>query len=269
MVESYDLIFLVITYIIAIISVIIFILSALFIIIEFCIYKKNTYKAITYTFLGISIIGIYLTLPWCFLGLATNTNSSKAESYYKMAVNTALLPTVKSYMLYNLGKYNETISKNGDKAIENYEKAISNENIKTCNPNNLNNNSCKDYIFISLVSLCYLYSYKQDTNNCEKVCNAVGLQYITAEHYIQKRDYNNALAILNTQINNPDQKDNNLGRAYAMRAYIYEKLGKHNEAKKEFETAKKFSNSQIITELQNNNNYYEDFYNKQRLEYKF
>ena len=187
-----------------------------------------------------------------------------------MAVNTALLPTVKSYMLYHMGTYNETISKDGNKAIENYEKSISYSDSQYCNINNYKQNGkCKDYIFSGLISLCNLYTIKGNTEKGIKICNQVGLKNMIVMNYILNNDYTNALIKINESIKQIETLKTSNGLNYAIRANIYEQLGEKQKAQKDFEKAQKISNDERIQKVKSNKNYYKDFYNKKRIEYKF
>ena len=270
MTSSYDLLFLVSVYTFSFVVLLTFIIAGLTIIIEQIKNKKITRKIIKFSILGISFICIYLTLCWWFLAIAMNSkNIQIAEKYHNLAVKTAIIPSVKSYMYYNEGAFYE-YTHNGEKAILSFNKAVSNTNPQTCNIKNYPNKACKDYIFSSFISLCNLYTIKGDSEKGTLICSNVGLYNMTVVNYLLKKDYTNALNKINeniTRFENSNKKPD--GLSYAIRGNIYEHLGKAKEAQKDYKKAQTISKNTRIKQIQNNKNFYEDFYKLKQSEYGF
>ncbi len=270
MTSSYDLLFLVGVYTFSFVALLIFIISGLTIIIEQIKTKKITHKIIKFSFLGISFICLYLTLCWWFLALAINCKDIQiAEKYHNLAVKTAIIPSVKSYMYYNEGSFYE-YTHNGEKAILSFNKAISDTNPKTCNIQNYQNKDCKSYIFSSYISLCNLYTIKGDSEKGTAVCNNVGLYNMAVVNYLLKKDYTNALNKINENITRFETSNKRPdGLSYAIRGNIYEHIGKTQEAQKDYLKAQTISKNAKIKQIKNNKNFYEDFYKLKQSEYGF
>lgn len=270
MTSSYDLLFLVSVYTLSFVAFIIFLISSITIIIEQIATKKINHKIIKFSLLSISFICLYLTLCWWFLAIAMNCKDIQiSEKYHNLAVKTATIPSVKSYMYYNEGSFYE-YTHNGEKAILSFNKAVSNTNPQTCNIKNYPTKDCKDYIFSSFISLCNLYTIKGDSKKGTLICSNVGLYNMTVVNYLLKKDYTNALNIINeniTRFENSNKKPD--GLSYAIRGNIYEHLGKAKEAQKDYKKAQTISKNAKIKQIKNNKNFYEDFYKLKQSEYGF
>lgn len=270
MTSSYDLLFLVGVYTFSFVALLTFIISGLTIIIEQIKNKRISHRIIKFSFLGISFICIYVTLSWWFLALAANCKEIQiVEKYHNLAVKTAIIPSVKSYMYYNEGAFYES-THNGEKALLSFNKAISNTNPQTCNIQNYPNKDCKDYIFSSYISLCFLYTIKGDFEKGTAACNNIGLYNMTVINYLLKKDYTNALNKINENITRFETSNKRPdGLSYAIRGNIYEHIGKNKEAQKDYQKAQTISKNAKIKQIQNNKNFYEDFYKLKQIEYGF
>jgi len=213
------------------------------------ILKKQVIKAkiIKFILIGICTIGIILSMPLWFWGLSYTTKSEKQmELYAKLAVQTAVLPEEKTIMCENLGDIYYLYLKDGNKAIEAYEKANSS---------------------FGNIHLCSLYTIKGNTQKAIDKCNLTELYSLLAVNYILQDDYTEALEQINKKFDSPERKNCS---DYMMRGFIYKKLNQPEKAQKDFEQALSMGkNTKNIKEISTNDNYFKELYAKRKIEYKF
>lgn len=244
--DKYGLIFLLFNYAVSIISLVLFIYIITICSIDLIKKRHIAQKKIKFLLLFICIVCIVLSAPWWFLSLAYNTKSeTNIELFHKLSVKSSILPSVRSYMYGNLGSYYYA-NYEGEKAISVFEQLKFPD---------------------SLYFLCSLYTSKGDYAKGVEVCNAVGMHQAVSVNYILSKDYKKALEAINLKFKKPE----NLNcMDYATRGYIYKKLGKKSEAKKDFEIAFKMcKNAENIKKMSFEDNYFEKFYATQKEKYKF
>ena len=193
---------------------------------------------------------LYLGLPFWFLSAAYKAEESeKAEKLYKLSINTSVIPSVKSFMTAELGEH-YLQNFDGKQAIIAFE----------------NSRKIRDDKHAS-VMLCLLYSYKGDTENAVESCSKNDYFQSVAINYILAKDYKNAMEVINKSLKS-DKKPSCWD--YAVRAYIYRKLGKNDLFEKDYQKAKSLCpQSKPLESLYKNKNYYEEYYAQKKKEFKF
>lgn len=220
------------------------------------------YKAAKYSVIAVCFAGLLYVLPFGFhylslysspgKGLSPSTAYSEKEKiqmvkYSKLAVQTSVLPSVKSYMYSELGLTYANILE-GNKAIEAYEKVKGISNIYPAN-----------------VHLCSLYTIKGDYAKSIKACELAGAQQYVAIYYILQDNYPEALNQINRKI---ESKRKNCGD-YMMRGFIYKKLNQPQKAQKDFEQAQALCNTDVVKDISTNDNYYKEVFAQKKKQYKF
>lgn len=244
---KYDFLFCLLTYTLSFAALVLFCILTVKCLID--IFKKREIKnkIIKFFLIFVCVTGMILSLPFWFAGMSFSVakTNEEIESYSKLAVKTAILPSVKSYMYYELGNVYQVFFEDGKKAIENYEKS---KEPYTC------------------VNLCTLYIYKRDYDNALKNCSDAKLYQLTAINYILQNDYKQALNSIDKKLQNP--KNANC-TDYAVRGYIYRKAGQSVLSDKDFDKALKMCpKSEKIKNIYSNENYFDELYTKKRKEYK-
>lgn len=210
--------------------------------------KKLQISPVNIVIVLISLFILYLGLPFWFLKAAYSVEGENAETLHKVSVNTALLPSVRSFMKAELGSYYMRIFE-GEKAIGAFEDSMKIQENKH-----------------SSVMLCMLYSFKGDRENAVDMCLKTGMHQLAAVNYSLKKDYQQALDIINKEISS----DKDTCWNYALRASVYRKLGKKDLFEQDYKTAKSLCPGNTkLDEIYADENYYENFYNQKKKEFKF
>lgn len=214
-------------------------------------YKSKTFKflPIKISLIVISLLVIYLGIPFWFLGAAYNNyDSEKAEHFYDLAIKTALMPSVKALMYNEKGAY-YAISFRGTEAIAAYEKSYE---IK------------KDEA--PLHQLCLLYTVKGDYDKAVGTCVQTSHNQMAAINSILNKNYPLALNVINIEFKNeqPTCWD------YAVRGYIYRALGRKERFESDFETAFNLCPNNVkLNDIYENSRYYEEYYIDLRKKFHF
>lgn len=216
------------------------------------------YKAVKFSVIAVCLAGLLYVLPFGFHWLAlrvggtdeaplSEKDKTQIVKYSKLAVQTAVLPSVKSYMYYNLGSQYHWMFE-GSKAIEAYEKS---KEYKGITDNSYNAN----------IHLCILYTIKGDFANGVKSCTDAGLYQSVAVNYILQDNYTEALNQINKKFASPKRKNCS---DYMTRGFIYKKLNQPDKAQKDFEQARSLPcQKDKIEAVSTNENYYKEL-NAQR-----
>lgn len=244
--DKYGLNFLLFTYIVSIISFVLFLYISVVCIIDLIKKREVVQKQIKSAVILICLVCMILAAPWWFLSFAFNTRNAKnIELFHKLAVKTSILPSVRSYMYNSLGGYYYA-NFEGKKAIFAYEKSK---------------------FLDSLFPLCALYTIKGDYVKGIEVCAAVGMYQAVSVNYILNKDYKKALETINLKFKNPQ----NLNcMDYATRGFIYKKSGQKTEAAEDFDKAYKMcKNAERIKKIIYEDNYFENLYAEKMIKYNF
>lgn len=197
----------------------------------------------------LSLVILYLGVPFWFLSQAQNKEGVEAEKLYKLAVKTALIPSVKSEMLQFSGSYYVTVF-NGKEAVKAFEQSLK-----------INENK------VSVSQLCNLYTIKGDYDAAIGMCEKFNLRQIIAVNYILQNDYKNAYEVINKKIQNGE---NITYWDYATRAYINRKTGKKDLFEQDYQKAlESCPNNEVLKKLYKNENYYKDLYSEYKKQYNF
>ena len=268
----HDLVFHLLIYISSIAAAVIFVLTGIRTAVELLKNKKIACKAVKFSVSALCLAWLYLSLPWWFIVLASDQKIPQKEAfYYKLAANTAVIPSVKSSIYSWLGRL-YYINDNGPDALIYNRKAVELDNsYELCDADNPDRNrQCKDHIWGSLYNLCDLYTVKGDVQNGVKVCNLIGLPNYAAINHILKDDYQKALDTINERIVHRRHGSQIYCTNYALRAYIYERLNKPKESKEDYDKASKLcTNPKHFNNLKHNKNFYKDLFAKRKIQYGF
>lgn len=217
--------------------------------VEFYKYKTFKFLPVKLSLILIPLLVIYFGIPFWFLGAAYNNyNSEKAESFYDLAIKTALLPSVKALMHYEKGSFYSLAFKGSD-AINAYEKSY--EIKKDDAP---------------LHQLCLLYTVKGDYDKAVGTCVQTSHNQMAAINSILNKNYPLALNVINIEFKNeqPTCWD------YAVRGYIYRALGRKDRFESDFDTAFNLCpKNDKLRELYENSSYYEEYYTDLRKKFHF
>lgn len=210
--------------------------------------KNFNSGVVEYIFIIVCLVFQYLALPWWLTSAAFNMKDyAKAEGFYKAAVKTALIPSVKAFAYENLAYY-YGIRFEGQKSIDAFVKS------NAIKPNPGNN-----------AKLCLLYSFKGDTENAINSCLNSESYRLAAVNYSMTKNYKKALETLNKRFDeNPGCWD------YAVRGYIYGKAGDKNAFKKDTDKALEMCpDYKQLRDFTKNPDYYEKLFAKNKKKYKF
>ena len=210
--------------------------------------KKLQISPVNIVIVLISLFILYLGLPFWFLKAAYSAEGENAETLHKVSINTALLPSVRSFMKAELGAYYMRIFE-GEKAIKAFEDSMKIQENKH-----------------SSVMLCMLYSFKGDRENAVDMCLKTGMHQLAAVNYSLKKDYEKSLDIINREI----ESDKDECWNYAVRASVNRKLGSNEQFEKDYKKAKSLCpNNKQLDSLYKNKNYYEEYYEQKKKEFRF
>lgn len=239
----------VVMFVLSILCLVVLVGVALWSGIEFYKYKTFKFLPIKISLILISFLVIYLGVPFWFLGAAyKNYNNAKAEHFYNLAIQTALLPSVKALMHYEKGSFYSLAFKGSD-AINAYEKSY--EIKKEDAP---------------LHQLCMLYTVKGDYDKAVGTCVQTSHNQMAAINSILNKNYPLALNVINIEFKNeqPTCWD------YAVRGYIYRALGRKDRFESDFDTAFNLCpKNDKLRELYENSSYYEEYYTDLRKKFHF
>ena len=210
--------------------------------------KKLQISPVNIVIVLISLFILYLGLPFWFLKAAYSAEGENAETLHKVSINTALLPSVRSFMKAELGAYYMRIFE-GEKAIKAFEDSMKIQENKH-----------------SSVMLCMLYSFKGDRENAVDMCLKTGMHQLAAVNYSLKKDYEKSLNIINREI----ESDKDTCWNYALRASVNRKLGKKDLFERDYKNAKSLCpGNAALDKLYKAENYYENVYNQKKKEFRF
>ena len=241
----------VVMFLLAFVAVLLLLVISIFVCVNS--YKQKSLKItrLQVILASISFIILYLTLPFGLLAASHKATQNDAEKLHKLAIKTAVIPSVKAEMLKELGSY-YLISQQGEKALQFFENSVKTSENKE-----------------AISQLCLLYTVKGDYDLALSTCKKTGLEQIIAVNYILQEDYKKAYGVINVKM----QKNKNKNITcwdYAIRGYINRKLGKRNLFEIDYAKAKKLCpDNQLLQELYQNENYYKDAYSKYRKYYNF
>ena len=249
MIQDDLLITIVIMFLLSILAVLLILFVMIFTGVNFYKTKKFKINPVHSIIIVISFIILYLGLPFWFLGAANDAEAARAENMHKLSVKTSVLPSVKSFMLAELGGYYMRYFE-GEKAIKAFEESIK---IKENKP--------------SSASLCLLYSFKADREKAIDMCSRVEAMQTVAIMHILEKDYKTATGIINKLIETRKHPE---CWNYAIRAYINRKNGNEARFESDYRQAETMCpGSKELESLYKNKNYYEDFYSQKKKEFKF
>lgn len=239
-----------ITFLISLVSLFaIFVATILFIV----FYKKNRKKKLIVGYLitlGVSIFGMYISLPWIFLNEAVHQTDNKlAVAYYDTALKTAVFPKVKATIYDFKASHYFIGEKNLPLAIENCEKF-----------NLLKGDLPGD------CGLWDMYIINKDYDKAIELLTKKNMTQMKAVVYLLKGETKAAIEILTQKINiAPKAWD------YAYRANFYDYAGKHDLAVKDYEKALELNPNMNtypnFKAMRANKNYFFDKLKQNRKEY--
>lgn len=185
----------------------------------FSVKKSRKYITCKAIILLVYLLIIVFNMPFYFFIKALNTKEIspvKAEKYYLLAKNTAIIPSVKLYMCYELisfyGSYSYKGEDRGKKIIDICEKNIE---------------LSKDMlVYLIKYRICAAYFWKPDRAKLNNYCGSI--ESLLAVDYMRNKEYNEALEIINNDINKYDSKYPQRKIpcvSYGIRANIYKKMG--------------------------------------------
>ncbi len=239
----------VVMFLLVILAVALLLITLIFVAINSGKQKKFVISPVQIVVSLVSLIILYLWLPFGFLSLSQNKEGVEAEKLYKLAVKTALIPSVKSEMLQFLGSYYAAVY-NGKEAVKAFEQSFK-----------INENK------VAVAQLCNLYTIKGDYEEAIGMCKKLNLQQIIAVNYILQNDYKNAYEVINKKIQNGE---NITHWDYATRAYINRKINKKDLFEKDYQKAlESCPNNALLKKLYENENYYDDLYLQYKKQYSF
>ena len=200
------------------------------------------------------LLVMVLNIPFYFFikALDKGISTVKAEKYYLLAKDTAIIPPVKLYMYYELISFYGSDSykgKNrGRKIIEIYEK---------------NTKLSKDLlIYFPKYYICQAYFWKPDRENLIKYCGTDTT--FLAIDFMRTKEYNKALETINLNIKKYESKHPRKKipcTLYGIRANIYKQIGNNykyyedsdkinpNNCPHNFETARNYAQADDISDM--------------------
>lgn len=239
----------VVMFLLSFVAILLLLIVFIFVFINSYKQKKLKISTVQIALSVLSFIILYLGAPFWFLSLAQNKEGVESEKLYKLAVKTALIPSVKSEMLQFLGSYYVTVYY-GKEAVKAFEQSLK-----------INENK------VSVSQLCNLYTIKGDYNAAILMCKKLNLQQIIAVNYILQNDYKNAYEVINEKIQNGE---NITYWDYATRAYINRKVNKKDLFEQDYQKAlESCPNNERLKMLYKNENYYRDLYSEYKKQYNF
>ena len=157
-----------------------------------------------------------------FCSLLYSENKEKSVTFGNIATKTAIIPWQKGSYYFRLSQ-TYLIYQEGKKALETLDKSLKYfKEPKYMHPMSY------------LTYLCY-----QEYDKALKIAQGRNMYDAAAKVYLIKKDYNNALIYLNKSIEKRviRHKLSYISYDYAMRGFVYKKLGNFKEAEKEYKTA--------------------------------
>ena len=214
--------------IIGLIGVICTIILIVLLIIESFSPKKNIKDLVCKTtILLVCLFVMVLYIPYHFNYKAmiysmSNSTISKAEKYYLLAKDTAIIPPVKTLMYSELLNYYGIYYKGkdkGKKVIDIYENDAK---------------FSKNVLKYSKTMICTAYFWKPDR---EKLIQNCGSELHLAVDYMRTKEYDKALEVVNNRINEYENRQPEYADCigYGVRAAINKQLGNSDAYKKDYD----------------------------------
>lgn len=242
------------------------ILSIIFLTISLVVTFK-TKKLYAKISLAISFILFYLMLPACFELLAIHSSGDLNPDNINLtmgkdiehdkgyinnlerAIKVSLFPAQKGFLQLSLANYYVF---DNDLSIENYEKAF---------------HYLKRYDNILWTHAIVRYYVRGDFDKVIAISNANEVYVSTAQAYIMKHDYENALYWINKAINKNPQSAGSI----AIRSNIYRNLGDENSARKDYLKALRYCKDEktqgYVNSLYKNKNQIEEMWKNMKTHY--